>query len=106
MPGHVGKEKFLLKPERDERRQRKKVKWQVCLSRPGGRVVRSWSQTRPLTLSLPSETELPPTMEAGVSILMSKGAEFESWALLGSGPGVGVGCSFTEYLGTDWRLSG
>ena len=67
------KEKFLLKPEREERRQRKKVKWQVSLSRPGGRVVRSWSQARPLTISLPSETELPPTMEAGVSILMSKG---------------------------------
>ena len=32
-----------------------------------------------------------------MSILMSKGAEFESWALLGSGPGVGVGCSFMSH---------
>ena len=43
-------------------------------------------------------------MEAGVSILMSKGAEFESWALLGSGPGVGVGCSFISHgrLSSGW----
>lgn len=36
-------------------------------------------------------------MEAGVSILMSKGAEFESWVLLGNGSGAGVGCSFISY---------
>lgn len=73
LPSSVTRTWFLIKPEAEERRQRSKVKWQVCLSGPGGRVRRPWSEAGLLPLPLRSETELHPGMEAGARGLVSEG---------------------------------